>query len=80
MECLKTRNIYYLTVYVGQKSEPSVAGCHLDQCLTRLPSGCWPGLQSSQSLTGGRSTAMLIPMAVSRPKILAGCWPETSVF
>ena len=38
-----------------------------------------PGLQSSQSLTGGGSASEIIYVAIGSPQFLAGCWLEISV-
>ena len=35
---------FIISFPVGQESQPSFAGSSASECLTRLSSGCWPGL------------------------------------
>lgn len=73
---LKTVNIDYLTVSVGQDSWHSLTGSSGSGPLERLPSRYWWGLQLSQGSIGEGSASKLIFVVVGRISFLLCCCTE----
>lgn len=87
---LKTTNIYYITVCVGQESRHGLTGSFLSKSLTTLQSSCWSEqwsyteVQRGEGALGSSLTLLLAGSVPHRlmdwgPQFLTGYRPQASL-
>ena len=74
---LKSTQIYYLIVFVDQKSSCELAGSFASWFCTRLQSGVgpWPQMQSQPRMYYFQAHSLV----VGSPEFFAGYWPEATL-